>query len=120
MRVTVSRAKGCAVPTFAHAAPGTGVTGRRAQSGQDAVSSGVTLTRRTAVSFVTRSGTEPTVAHLLAVDLDDPADRTDATTEPHQPLRRTWIIGWHEARQLGIRVHRHDRRVRARRLGRVR
>jgi undecaprenyl-diphosphatase len=42
------------------------------------------------------------VAHLLAVDLDAPADRTDATTQPHQPLRRTWIIGWKEARQLAF------------------
>ena len=39
------------------------------------------------------------MAHLLAVDLDDPADRSVTTTEPHH-LRRTWIIGWHEARQL--------------------
>jgi undecaprenyl-diphosphatase len=42
------------------------------------------------------------VAHLLAVDLDDPADRSDATTRTHQPLKRTWIIGWHEARQLAF------------------
>ena len=42
------------------------------------------------------------MAHLLAVGLDDPADRTDRKSEPHQPLRRTWIIGWHEARQLAV------------------
>ena len=48
------------------------------------------------VSFVTRSGTAASVTHLLAVDLPD-ADRTTQTTERHVPLRRTWIIGWHEA-----------------------
>ena len=42
------------------------------------------------------------MAHLLAVDLDDPADRTDGQAERHQPLRGTWIIGWHEARQLAF------------------
>jgi membrane-associated phospholipid phosphatase len=42
------------------------------------------------------------VAHLLAVGLDDPADRTNRTTEGRQPLKRTWIIGWHEARRLAF------------------
>jgi undecaprenyl-diphosphatase len=48
------------------------------------------------VSFVTRSGTAASVTHLLAVDLPD-ADRTTQTIVRHVPLRRTWIIGWHEA-----------------------
>jgi undecaprenyl-diphosphatase len=42
------------------------------------------------------------VAHLLAVDIDDPADRTTSTTDQHPPLKRTWIIGWDEARQLAF------------------
>jgi undecaprenyl-diphosphatase len=40
------------------------------------------------------------VAHLLAVDLDDAADRTEKT-EP-RALRHTWIIGWREARRLAF------------------
>ena len=35
----------------------------------------------------------------MAVDRDD-ADGRTGTTEHHSPLRRTWIIGWHEAGQL--------------------
>ena len=52
------------------------------------------------VSLVAQSGTEPTVAHLLALDPGDTVGRAHTTTEPHTPLRRTWILGWHEVGQL--------------------
>jgi undecaprenyl-diphosphatase len=44
------------------------------------------------------------VAHRL--DLDDPAvsdkDRTTDVNDRHTPLRRTWIVGWHELGQLAV------------------
>src|SRR5690242_19946869 len=45
-------------------------------------------------------GYRAAVTHSLALDPGDFADRTDNTTEPHTPLRRTWILGWHQAGQL--------------------
>jgi undecaprenyl-diphosphatase len=85
MLVKASRVKGCAVPIWLDPPPGTGV--------MCVVIASARFVRHPV-------GYGGAVAHLLAVDLDDPADRTDRKTEPHQPLRRTWIIGWHEARQL--------------------
>jgi len=40
------------------------------------------------------------VTHLLALQPGDIADRPHDTAERDIPLRRTWIIGWHEVRQL--------------------
>ncbi len=42
------------------------------------------------------------MTHLLALDPGDIADRTHDTTEPHTPLHRTWVLGWHELRQLVV------------------
>ena len=85
MLAKASRVTGCAVPIWLDPPPGTGVMCVVVASAR----------------FVRHPvGYGGAVAHLLAVDLDDPADRTDRKTEPHQPLRRTWIIGWHEAGQL--------------------
>lgn len=55
------------------------------------------------VSLVAQSGTERGVTHLLTLPPGDIADRsrdTHDTVEHHTRLRRTWILGWHEARQL--------------------
>jgi membrane-associated phospholipid phosphatase len=52
------------------------------------------------VSYVARTGTEATVTQLVAIDPGGFAERTHDTTEPGTPLRRTWILGWHEAGQL--------------------
>ena len=68
------------------------------RSGED----GHVLCAGSLVSLVARSGTERTVAHLLAFDPGDTVGRTHDTTEPHTPLRRTWILGWHEVGQLVI------------------
>ena len=40
------------------------------------------------------------MTHLVAIDPGGFAERTHDTTEPGTPLRRTWILGWHEAGQL--------------------
>jgi len=37
---------------------------------------------------------------MLALDPGDVAGRTDHSIDGRTPLRKTWIIGWHEARQL--------------------
>jgi membrane-associated phospholipid phosphatase len=42
------------------------------------------------------------VAHLFAIDRDDTGDRTTDDSEWHEPLRRTWIIGWHEVGLLAV------------------
>ena len=54
------------------------------------------------VSLVARSGTEPTVAHLLALDPGDAVRRPHDATDSHTPLRRTWILGWHEVGRLAV------------------
>jgi membrane-associated phospholipid phosphatase len=42
------------------------------------------------------------VTHLFAIDRDDTGDRTTDDSEWHEPLRRTWIIGWHEVGLLAV------------------
>jgi undecaprenyl-diphosphatase len=39
---------------------------------------------------------------MLALDPGDVDGRTDESIDRSTPLRRTWILGWHEARQLLI------------------